>query len=203
MIKTRGSPTDSQNSAVSVIVGSWNDAARLDFQMHIARRFQNGGLGPHFFEHRNRTIQLPLIDLHLKKTSVFSALLFLRHRIDKISSQFCYYFWSVKVTINFSGSSNINKWVFREIDRRLSYRLHWANDAVWYVPFFRIPLSDLWFILLFQATYLRHVNGFLKSRLPDQTAIPYSYLHISQIFWMLTNKYRQHHSQRLMPFPSQ
>ena len=28
-----------QNSAVSAIVGSWNDAARLDFQMHIARRF--------------------------------------------------------------------------------------------------------------------------------------------------------------------
>ena len=42
MIKTRGSPTDFQYSAVSAIVGSWNDAARLDFQMHIAHRFQNG-----------------------------------------------------------------------------------------------------------------------------------------------------------------
>ena len=103
MIKTRGSPTDSQNSAVSAIVGSWNDVARLDFQMHIARRFQNGGLGPHFFEHRNRTIQLPLIDLHLKKTSVFSALLFLRHTIDKISSQFGYYVLSDNIIINFFG----------------------------------------------------------------------------------------------------
>ena len=39
----------------------------------------------------------------------------------------------------FSGSSNVNTWVFREIDRidrRLSYWLHWANDAVWYVPLF-------------------------------------------------------------------
>ena len=178
MIKTRGSLTDLQleNGAVLAIVRSWNDSARQNFQMHSTpiSKWRTGPVGQHFFQDRNRTIQLPLIAPHLKKTSAFSALFFLMHTIDKISSQFLLLFlvgqiFSLSI---FSGSSNIKNWVFRDIDRRLSYWLHWANDAVLYVPFVRIPLSDLLFILLFQATYLRHVRGFLKSRLPDQTTMP-------------------------------
>ena len=34
------------------------------------------------------------------------------------------------------------------------------------------------------------IRGFLKSRLPDQTAMQSTHHHISQIFWMLANKYR-------------
>ena len=160
MIKTRGSPTDSQNCAVSAIVGSWKDAARLDFQMHIARRFQMADWARTFSS---------------TEIGPFSGPWLLSTWRRHLCSQLCCS-WGIQLTRSllnilavfglltspsiFSATSNINKWVFREKDWRLSYQLHWANDAVWYVPFFRVPLSDLWFILLFQATYLRHVSGF-------------------------------------------
>ena len=103
----------------------WHGKAR--FQMHIAHKLQNGGLAPHYFELRNSPILRPLIAPYLKNTSVFSALLFLKHTIHKMSSpgpsQFCcfgrsklpaiyvLYFsprdWSCCTVLRFSG-----KWVW-------------------------------------------------------------------------------------------
>ena len=172
MIKTHGSPTDLQNGAVSAIVGSWNDEARLDFQMHIARQFQNGGLDPHFFQHRNRTFRGPWLlrtwRRHLRSQLCCSWGIPLTRSLLNFR---CCFGRSTSPSI-FSGSSNINKWKLFE-GYHIDYTERMMQSGMLnYVPFFRIPLSDLWFILLFQATYLMHVRGFLKSRLPDQTAMP-------------------------------
>ena len=177
--------------------------------MHTARRFQNGGPSQLFLERRKRTLLWPLIAPYLQNTSVVSALLFLKaklkHIIDKISPQFCCCFGWSRLPSNYVTYSvfcfcprdwsvclsdirvHIITWMCRKIDLSLSSRLHWANNADWYVPSFCVPMSDLWLIVLFQATYLRHVSSFLKSRLTDQTAMPSSYLNISLIFWMLAN----------------
>ena len=83
----------SQNSAMSAIVGSWN-VARLDFQMHIARRFQNGGLGPHFFEHSLAEIG-PFCGPWLLRTwrrHLCSQLCRSWSITDRTFSQFCCYF---------------------------------------------------------------------------------------------------------------
>ena len=132
MIKTHGSPTDLQNGAVSAIVGSWNDAARLDFQMHIARRFQNGGLGPHFFQHRNRTFSCPWLLRTWRRHLCSQLCCSWGIQLTRSLLNFCCCFWSVNVAVNFFWFINYQQMSVR----RLSYWLHWANDAVWYVPFF-------------------------------------------------------------------
>ena len=96
------------DSAVSAIVGSRNEAARaarLDFQMHIARRFQIGRPSPLFLERRNRTLLLPLIASYLTNKSVASALLFLKHIIVQISSQVCCCFGRSRLPSNYVAIS--------------------------------------------------------------------------------------------------
>ena len=141
---------DSVLSLASIDWGpkDWNEAARLGFQMHTACRFQNGGLGPHFFEHRNRIILRPLIAPYLKKASVFSALLFLRHTIDKIIFQFCCCFWSVNVAVNF--------FVFIEYQQMSVWLI---RSIIWFVS---TTLSE-WCSLAFSLFFVFHCQTFDSS----------------------------------------
>ena len=175
--------------------------------MHGAHQFQNSWLGPHIFEpeSRNRTILLPLIAPYLKTTSVFSALLFLKHTMDKISSQFCCCF----------GQSTLPSiYVFHFCRRatRLNCLFFSKTSVFWLIEYQHMndsedrskviistTLSERC-SLVFSMFFPFHCQTFdwlycfrqLISRLPDQTAIIVlsTYLHISLIFWMLANKYR-------------
>ena len=80
-------------------------------------------------------------------------------------------FWSVKIAVKlcclflslflptrlkrlFVGFFGTDECLGKKIEAyHLDSGLHSANDADWYVPWFFVPLSDLWLIVLFQATY--------------------------------------------------
>ena len=171
---------------------NWRCQAR--FSKAHCTPFQNGGLGPHFFGCRNRTSILEE-DICVLSFVVLEAYC----TIDTSCSRFCCCFGRSTMTqhchqflsfsslhateasvLRFSVSSNTRKWMFREIDRRLSSRLHWAIHCQ------TVNSSSLYcFRKLISGTFA----VFWIQDCTNQTAMP-SYLDISLIFGMLANKYR-------------